>query len=404
MEYVKRAALLLFAAVSFFGCRKSRVVSSVEKEVLFSLNYGSFEDELNVFSLSNAVAVRTAVSMHDGFFYILNGEAGKIMEMNSYGDLLALYYNEETNPRPSFYGPSDPVNSTRAAVAYAFNEPSAIAADSRKYLYAVDRLPLERQETDAKTGQVLSQIIVRFDEKKQYMNYIGQQGPGGTPFPHIKNIFTTDRNELVVLCSAASGVVVYWFSADGFLLYSIPIENENIPNPFAQEKSGSFFSLENVVPDYNERKLYLKVDYFSSYVDESSRVQSGIEYAATLVHPFDVERNSYDFPITIPAYEERLSEGFSKEQFDIPYDFLGVTDSGWLYFIVATEEGFSLQMVMSDGQRILRRKIDVSRKDSLYCTLSLSREGIISALIVQKESASVCWWRLDSLLQAVIKS
>lgn len=404
MKCFKCAALLFCAAAFFFGCKKSRIVSSVEKETLFDLNYGNFEDELNVFSLSNAAAVRTALSMRDGFFYILNGESRKIMEMNSYGDLLALYYNEEINPRPSFYDSSGSLNSTRAAVAYAFNEPSAIAVDSRKYLYAVDTLPLERQETDVRTNQSLSQIIVRFDEKKQYMNYIGQQGPGGTPFSHIKNIFTTERNELVVLCNAASGVIVYWFSADGFLLYSIPIEQESIPNPFAQEKNSVFFSLENVVPDHAARKLYLKTDYFSSYVDESSRVQSGIEYMATLVHPFDVEHNSYEFPVTIPPYEEQLSEGFSKEKFEIPYDFLGITDSGWLYFIVATEEGYSLQMVLSAGQRILRRKIAVSRKDSLYSTFSLSREGIISALIVRREKASVCWWRLDSLLQAVIKN
>ena len=33
--------------------------------------------------------------MQDGFFYISNGLSGKVMEFNSYGDILNLYYNEE---------------------------------------------------------------------------------------------------------------------------------------------------------------------------------------------------------------------------------------------------------------------------------------------------------------------
>lgn len=56
-----------------------------------------------------------------------------------------------------------------------------------------------------------------------------------------KNIFTTDKNELVVLCTTSSGAVVYWFSMDGFLMYTIPIEKENVPNPFAEEKAETFF-------------------------------------------------------------------------------------------------------------------------------------------------------------------
>ena len=171
-----------------------------------------------------------------------------------------------------------------------------------------------------------------------------------------------------------------------------------------RKKLKTFFSLENIVPDYKDRKLYLKVDYFTSYIDESSRVQSGVEYITTLIHPFDVENNLYDFPITVPPYDEPISEGFSKETFEIPYDFLGITDSGWLYFIVSTDDGFSLQMVQSNGQRILKRKISLDRESCLYYSFNLSREGIISALIVKKEKAYVCWWRIDSLIQAVIKN
>lgn len=47
-------------------------------------------------------AVNTAIAMRDGFFYVSNGESQKILELNSYGDLLTLYHNPETNPAPLF--------------------------------------------------------------------------------------------------------------------------------------------------------------------------------------------------------------------------------------------------------------------------------------------------------------
>ncbi|WP_407396887.1 LIC_12708 family protein [Treponema sp.] len=404
MKNLVKIAVSVVALLHLASCSRSRIVSSVEREDLFSLEYGNFEDELNLFDFGHPGEINTNLCMRDGFFYIMNGEAKKIMEMNSYGNLLTLYYNDETNPHPSFAGESNGANSTRNAVPYPFNDISLISVDSRKHLYVVERLPLERQENDAKSKVSLSQVVLHFDENKKFVSYIGQQGPGGTPFSYIKNIYTTDRNELVVVCTTQKGMTVYWYSADGFLLYTIPVEKQNIPNPFVEESSDYFYSLDNIVPDYRTRTIYLKVDYFSSYVDASSRVQSGIEYVTSLIHPFKVEENAYEMAVTIPPYSEEISEGFSKESYDIPYDFLGVTESGWLYFIVSTQSGFTVQMVQSDGQRILKRNVDLNREANLYYSFNLSREGIISVLLVEREKASVAWWRADSLIQAVIKN
>lgn len=403
MKVISKIMVLALVCISF-SCNRNRIVSSIEKEDLFTLDYGSFEDQVNLFNFFRAGDINTSLYMRDGFFYIVNGESKKVMEMNSYGDLITLYYNEAHNPSPSFATGEQSASSTREAKIHPFNEISSIAVDSEKKLYIVDRLSPERQEIDQKTKQTLSQIILCFDEKKNFIHYIGQQGPGGTPFPFIKKIYTTEKNELVVLCNTSMGAVVYWYSADGFLLYTIPVENSNIPNPFSEEYPLSYFYLDNIVPDLKDRVLYLKADYYTSYVDESSHVQSGIEYLTTLVHPFDVEKNSFDFPTTIPPYSDQVAEGFSKENYEIPYDFLGVTESGWFFFMVSTDEGFSIQMVQSDGQRILKRRIGLNREENLYYTFNLSREGIISALLVQKDRVQIAWWRIDSLIQAVIKN
>jgi len=396
------AALFAFCGL-FFSCGGNKIVSSVDREHRFDLEYGNFEDQLNAFDLASSGVYRTSLVMRDGFFYISNSESQKIMEMNSYGDLISLYYNDEKQLKPSFASSDTSVGATRAAIVYPFSQVTSIAVDSRKYLYAVDKLPVERQEFDSIHKQSLNQVVLRFDENKKFVDYIGQQGPGGTPFPFVSKIYTTDRNELVVLCNTPTGNIVYWFSNDGFLNYTIPLEKENVPNPFASEDTDSFFSLGNIVPDYKEHKLYIKVDYFQSYIDESSHVQSGIEFVTTLIHPFNLDTASYEDPVTISPYSEQHSEGFSQETFEVPYDFLGVTESGWMFFMVSTEEGFSIQMVQSDGQKILKRRIPMNREDDIFYSFDLSREGIISALLVQKEKASVNCWRIDSLIQAVIK-
>ena len=93
MKFFKNL-LVAFAFISVFcGCRKGKIVSSVEKENLFELNYGTFEDELNVFNMSSAGNINTSISMQDGFFYILNLESNKIIDMNIYRVLFDSYNN-----------------------------------------------------------------------------------------------------------------------------------------------------------------------------------------------------------------------------------------------------------------------------------------------------------------------
>ena len=97
-----------------------------------------------------------------------------------------------------------------------------------------------------------------------------------------------------------------------------------------------------------------------------------------------------------------MTENLTKEIYNLPYDFLGVTENGWLFFIVPNEDGFIVQMVQPDGQRIVKRSLSVDHSKILYYTLSLSGNGIISALFVKSENAQALWWRTDSLLASFI--
>ena len=405
LHIIYEIALATTLTLLLASCQKSKVVASLEQDTLFSLKYGNFEDQINLFDLDGVGEINTSIAMKDGFFYIANGESKKVMETNSYGDLLSLYYNADTNPAPSFMQNGKTAGTTQKSIAYPFNEISFLAIDGRKYLYVVDKLPMERQEIDTNSKMVLSQIVLRFDGEGNFVDYIGQQGPGGTPLPYVKNIYTTDNNELVVICRVKDGFIAYWYATTGYLMYTIPFTEDNIPNPYKEKSTtDTWAKIENIIPDHSERTLYVKVDYYQSYVDEASKVQSGIDYTDTLLYPLTIRDGTYGKPITIPPYNMQIAEGFSSESHDIPFDFLGVTDSGWFFFIVSTEKGFILQMVQPNGQKILKRSLAIDHAKNMFYTFCLSDNGILSGLFAQKDEAKIVWLRTDSLIAAMIKN
>ena len=387
----------------FTGCSKKNIIQSINENELFTLDYGNFEEQLSVADLNNVGGVRIGITMRDGFFYIVDGEARKAMELNSYGDLLSLFYNEDSQIKTLLEKSKRPPQSVHREISFPFDYPGIITVDSKKCIYAVCTIPKNRQE-QGEGGILFSQAILRFTRDGSSVDYIGQQGPGGTPFPYIKNLYTTDKDELIVVCDSNDGLIIYWFGYDGFLKYMIPVSTKNVPGIKENSvNSEVYLTVENVVPDPSAYKLYVKIDYYSSYVDEESKVQSGINYLQTMLYTLDVESGLFEDSISIPPYEESVTVDYSRLTYKIPYDFLGVTKSGWKYFIIKTDDGFNIEMIQNENQKLLRRHFALNHNDNLYYTMSLSLDGIITALYMDKEKARVVWYRTDSLIDSILK-
>ena len=288
---------------------------------------------------------------------------------------------------------------TKRSTEYPFNKITGISTDSRQYLYVVDYLPEGRYETDSETGQLLRQVVLRFSADGTFIDYIGQQGPGGIPFPTIKNIYTTNNNELITVCISPEKYIVYWFSEDGFLKYTIPFYFDQLPSIDVENSSESFASIGNIVPDYNQQKLYIKIDYSSMTYDVSSQVQSGINYEKTVLYTFNLLTEQYEEPLAVPSYEETISSEYSKEVYNIPYDFLGITESGWYFFLLANKEGYSVMMIAPNGEKIIKRNLKINDDDLIYYNISLSYNGIITGLLSDRQKTSVVWWRTDSIIE-----
>ena len=406
--------LSILIMILSFSCSRNQTITTIREEKLFTVNYGKYENELHLFNLSNLGYINTKLYMKDGFFFISDDNAKKIMQMTSYGDLIGIIYNPETNPEPSFLrkiqnsGSSNSdlnqqKTTTQTAQKHLFNKLSNIAVNSDKNIFVVDQISEERQEQDLQTKTILKEVVLRFTNDGKFIDYIGQEGPGGTPFPFIKDIFVTKNNELIVTCVVNDGHEVFWFSPSGFLKYTIPIKTESIPliQKDELENSEVFITIDKIIPDYTKQKLFIKTDYHKTVIDTEANVQSGIEYFQTLLHPLNVENGQYEDSLVIPPYEDIVTDGFSKLTYKTSFDFLGVTESGWFFFIVPDNTGYVIQMIQPNGQRIIKRHLDYNRDKTVYLNFSLSDEGIISALLATTEKAQVVWWRTDTLVDSI---
>ena len=397
-------SFLFFLTSLFFSCKEKKNTEILKQEQRFIINYGNFEDEIDLFDImQQGTNIETYIHMRNGFFYITNGKSKKVMQFTSYGDLLGILYNSETNPTPSFSineNIGESVKGTQMATAYQFQSPSNLAVDSNKNIYVVDQLPQERQELDPEKNIWLKNVVLRFSSNGEYLDYLGQQGLGGTPFPYIQNVFCTEKNEPVVVSITNNGYIVNWFNQDGFPLFTVPIEINLLPNPFETIDKDVYKSLDIIIPDYNTRTLYLKIDYYQSEIDPTSGFRSAVSYAATYIYPLNVETGIFGEPVLVPSYEEQSKD--SGEADIKPYELLGITESGYFFFITPLENGYDLQIMQSNGQKIIHKKLLVQQEDLLFSRIDLSKEGIISAILANNFEASVVWWRADETIDSLI--
>lgn len=407
---MKKILYLICISALFFcisGCNRNSM-ESMSENVLFSMNYGNFAEEISPEDLNKVGQIRYGIAMQDGFFYIADGCSNKVMEMNSYGDLLTLFYNEDSELANIIKNNQRPAESFTWEITYPFDFNGPIAVDSSKTVYAVCNLPEARYEK-SEDGLLCTQAVMRMVREESSegctIDYIGQQGPGGSPFPYVKNIYITQSDELVVVCNTNDGLIVYWYGNDGFLKNTIPVSIKNIPMiKSASAESEVYLSLDNIIPDPTDQKIYINVHYYNSYVDEESRIQSGINYIQTLLYPLDCNTGVYGEPVGIPAYEESIVVDYSKLTYKIPYDFLGVTPNGWKYFILKSSDGFNIELLQSENQKLIRRHVALDTSDTLFFNLYLSSDGIVTALYLEKGQPKVVWYRTDSLIDALLKN
>jgi hypothetical protein len=397
------ACVLLALALS--SCSNKDRSIAVRREQLFTLSYGTSEDQIDLFQLDESSSpLKTRIAMREGIFYVSNGNGAKVVRFSSFGDVLSMIYNPEKNPEPLVLKPAgagQAAGAERRAVPYPFRAIGEIAVDSGQTVYVEDRLPPERRVEDKESGALLDYVVLRFGKDGQYLDYLGQEGIGGTPFPYILGVYTVASDECIVVSMTQSAWLVHWFDSRGAFVGSVRLRRDALPIP--EKGEGLIASLDKIVPDPEGRSIIIKVDYYRESVDPSTKSRIGIEYAVSWAYRMDPRDASYPEKWQIPAIEKTAKggpEGENVRYVRVP-ELLGAAGKD-LFFLTSDDDGKTYFSAFDRSTRDMTRySIDIASDELLYNSFYLSQEGILCALLGSKFEARVVWWRFDRIVRGL---
>jgi hypothetical protein len=398
---ILRLAGIVCAALFLVACGP-REIRYLERQDLFSLSFGRSEDQLDLFQVDSADhSRRTRVFMRQGLVYLADGSANKIMEFNSYGDILSLVYNPEENPQPVLLR-SNPENGTlanRRAVTYNFTEVGEMAVTSESWLLVEDRLAEERALFDENLGVTLNRIVLRFGPQGRLVDYLGQEGIGGTPFPFVSRLTVTNRDEAVVVSRTLQNWLVFWYDRRGNLLYRADIDLNRLPIP--EESEGAIPLLETIIPDRDEARLYLKINYYEESVDPGTGSSYGIESTAARIYWLDLNEGVYSGFVEVPE-NARVVPGptiFDRTEQSFLYEFVGTASGGHLFLLSREDQDQTQLLIMHTSGRVVRRRyLSLEEADVVYRDFHVSPGGVLTALLGYTDHAKVVWWRSDRFI------
>jgi len=405
-----RACGAALVIITLFSCaRGERPSVAVKREQLFSLGYGQTEDQIDLFQVSTEEAPqKTRIAMREGIFYIANGAGYKVSRLSSFGSLLSMVYNAERNPEPvvlkrAAAGANDSAadSAARRAVPYPFRALGEIAVASDQTIYVEDRLPPERRSQDKESGALLDRVVLRFGKDGRYIDYLGQEGIGGTPFPYVVGVYAVSSDDCVVVSMTQSAWLAHWFDSKGALVGSARLLRDDLPLP--DKGDGLIASLDKIVPDNDGRYLLFKVDYYKESIDPTTKSSSGIEFASSWVYRMSLRDGSYADRWLVPTVESTVKNGPDGQpiRYSRVPEFLGAAGNA-LFFILADDEGkTSVSTFDRTTRAVTRYSIDIASDELFFNTYFLSREGILCALLGTRYEARVVWWRFDKIIGGI---
>ena len=395
-------AIVLF----YSACSNSGQIETIEREDLFALDIGKLEDQIALFSLEgDRGIIQTDIAMSDGLFYISDGNGGKILRYNSYGNLLFMIYNEETNPPPLTLNKLvEGSLVTRWAVSYPLLEPGLITVDSRKHIYVRDRLPYERHSLDTENKALLDSVILHFDSEGRFVEYLGREGIGGSPFPRVERLYTNLRDDLVVVCRLPTGWNIYWYDSEGKLLFVVQLGVDTIPVP--PDREDAIPSLDRIAIGQEARSLYIKIDYYRYIFDESTNIRTGIGPDSSVIWIMDAEQGLWEKYLEVPFFELAVPGQNRQNREKMLYSMLGVARHGHIFLMFPVDEGYSILVLSSEsGVQTEQRRgfMRVDYEELHFNIFDLSADGIISGLLADEWQVKLVWWRTDKILREGVK-
>jgi len=388
--------VLLFGLVS---CTDSRTVTTLQREPLFSLGYGVLEDQLNLFNLDKkAPPQKTRLAMRDGIFFVSNGNAAKVLTLSSFGDLLAMVYNPDKNPPPVTLQPAQTGSAVqgRTARPYPFSAPGEIAVDSKRTIFVEDRVPENRRSYDDGIAASLEFVVLRFSRDGEYLDYLGQEGVGGTPFPMLSGLYITPSDECIVVSLTGVGWSIFRFDPRGTLMSTITVKRDDLPRP--PEESSSIASMDSIVASPSGSGLLLKIDYYREVIDQETHTQAGIDFSSSWAWLMDGSTGSYTERYELPGFESIAEHKHDDQRVPRAWQLAGAA-AGQIFLMAADDDGSTYYGLFDMHTKSFRRfSLRIDPDEMQYTAFSLSPDGILSAMLGAPYEARFVWWRFDKMI------
>lgn len=389
-------SLLVWGLPFFFsGCGLNRQV--YEKETLFELEIGKMEKQLDLMLAPDPTRfVRDNYVNLNGLFYIANSRINKVMVFTSYGDLLSLYYDPLENPRPVTLTSSEEsgVVSNLNAYPHEFENIGLVTVDSRKMLMVDEQVDRGRAEVDRESGIPLDRVIRRFNAYGEAVDYLGQEGVGGTPFPYIHSLHISKGDRFTVVCRNLGSWEVYSYEPSGQLIQSLEFDEERLPSATKERTA----ALENIYVDHDNSRLYLKINFYEKRFGKDDGPMGVTHFKETSVWVYDLTQRRFTLHFDLPKKE--VQDEFSRQNREILYDLIGIDRNGNLFFIAPHDNQFYEILILSRQGRVIKRiRLGVDETEIYFNQFYVSPEGIVSGLFTYSDKVELAWWRTDSIVR-----
>jgi len=391
----KRLILILTILLTLFSCDKNINKGVLDKEERFTLPIGNMENELDFFTRDGiSFSLETDILMKDGLFYISNGNGKKIMKFNSYGDLLLKI-------SPSRQSDSIPHDEN----SWSFNEPGVITKND-DYIYIVDSIKYDtalsenyidksydttEDKSDLERHILNEQIISFFDDKGNYINYIGKDGLEGTPFPFINDIYSDHLQRIIVVTQTTYFWSIYRFTKEGEFIDESIIDLDYLPQ--LENEEDSITQINNIIPDREKDRVLVELTFYKKTTDEKTGATISMDYIKSRVYYYDLNEQSYISWMDIPVGDDKGESTI--------YVLLDIVKGKYLYFIAQTDGGKSqtLTITNENGYIIGLYDLNIDNSNIIYSSFYTTYpEGILTGLLCTEYAAGINMWRTDKIL------
>ncbi len=394
MKIFRTLLFVLTGAAAAIGCRSGET-RLIMPEKLFELPIGKTETDLAFFTDNRSPSLQNVrIKMRDGLIYVMDPGVNKLMEFNSYGEILTLWFDPELNPPPTLLKenaePGKEV--TKKAFAFPFHRITEFAVNSQKRIYIVDRRPFENAVVSTEYGVPLVCTVICFGKTGEAEYTLGQEGISGNPFPFITDISVDNRDCLNITCRTKNGSVFFKYDDNGTLLYKADFPDRSVPS--VQKETVSRQG--EILPAQTPSRIFIRTDVYTEHSDKTN--SADFDFLKTVVWVRNLEKNKFEGYFNLPNTETKtVGSALSEEAvYPVMLSADGFDLHGNLFFSSIEEPGIERLLILNQfSQDIVTKRIFTGFEKILLMRRCVSPEGITVGIVFTEEKAEIYWWRTD---------